>query len=59
MDNLHYLGRNILLYIIWYWDTKLTILIEFYCSINCLKKTLLINTCNDEITLINCLRTLS
>ena len=55
LDNLYYLGRNILLYIIWYRDAELAVLVEFYSCIYSLKETLLVDTCNDEIALVDCL----
>ena len=57
MDNFYYLGRNILLNIIWYRNTKLAVLVKFNSSIYSLKEALLIDTCDDEIAFVDCLRT--
>ena len=59
LDNLHYLGAYVLIYVVRHRDSMLTVLAELYSSIYSLQQTLRINTRNNEISLINGLRTLS
>ena len=53
LDDLHYLGAYVLINVVRHRDSMLTILAELNSSINCLKKTLLINAGNDEVSLVD------
>ena len=58
LDNLHYLCAYVLIYVVRHRDAMLTVLAKLYCSINCLKEALLVDAGNDEVTLVDSLRTL-
>ena len=58
LDEFDNFCRDILVCIVWYGDSVVVVLNHFYCSINCLKQRLLVNTCQHETTLIQCLRAL-
>ena len=58
LDNFHYLGRDILVYIIRNWYSMLSIFAEFYGGIYSLEEALGVDAGNDEVTLVNSLGTL-
>ena len=53
LDDLHYLGRDILIHIIRNWYSMLSVLAELNSSIYCLKEALLVNAGNDEVALVD------
>ena len=57
LDNLHYLGTYVLVYIVWHRDSMLTVFAELNSSIYCLKETLLIDASNNEVALVDGFRT--
>lgn len=59
LHNLHYLCRYILINIIWYRNTMLTIAAKLNGSIYSLEQRLLIDTSNDKVALVDSLMTLS
>ena len=58
MDDLDDLGGDVFVDVVWDWDAVGAVAAEFYCSINSLEERLRINSRNNEISLINSLRTL-
>ena len=58
LDNLHYLGADILIHIIGDGDAMLTVFAEFYGGIYSLEEALGVDAGNDEVTLVNSLGTL-
>ena len=57
LDNFHYLGRDILVYIIRNWYSMLSIFAEFYGGIHCLREALLVDTGDDEVAFVDSLWT--
>lgn len=58
LDDFHYFGAYVFVYVVGDWDSVLAVAAEFYGSVNCLEERLFIDAGDDEVAFVDGLRAL-